>query len=420
MTIISKNNMRSINGKRILSSRGSFFCLLSIVVIVAFYTQLSVKVLEKVTSNQHGDNHMTSNGAYKQEITADRTYLKPKGTALRGCKSFDYGDQTPALNVTSIFNCGSEGSTCRYWYPAKFFDKKCGVGREFHSQLMHMNDLFESKELWLSGPPIVLPWASIIPSKMKVPPVRQGLSWQRHNLSFTHVHKTGGSSIVNAFSSALSLGAKGKRHTMYMPGRVNVVKSRWTIKGVGYNESSKFLDGATKYKKDWGEKDHLLFAVVRDPLERFISAIGQATGASGSTGNVVGKELLDSCVNSNYPTEQECLQCFINLVKKNSTWIEVHFTPMALEIAFATMYKDIPVAVFDFKEVPNLLLELGTSPKKKDKDGHRPGYRKDQILTNMNVDHYNDEMRKDLCDLYKMDAILMRQVGIPSRCEEFI
>jgi hypothetical protein len=78
------------------------------------------------------------------------------------------------------------------------------------------------------------------------------------------------------------------------------------------------------------------------------------------------------------------------------------------------------VAVFDFKEVPNLLLELGTSPKKKDKDGHRPGYRKDQILTNMNVDHYNDEMRKDLCDLYKMDAILMRQVGIPSRCEEFI
>lgn len=402
------------------SFRGLFLCLLFIVIIVAIHTQLSIKVLEKVNSNDYEVIHMSRDGPYKKNFTMNGTYRKPKESVLRGCKNFDYGDQTPALNVTSIFNCGSIESTCRYWYPAKFFDRNCGIGREFNQQLKYMDDLFESKELWLSGPPIVLPWVSIDPSKMKESAARKGLPWQKHNLSFSHVHKTGGSSIVNAFRYALSLGATGRRHTMYMPGRVNIDKSRWTIKGSGYNESSRFLDGATKYKKDWGEKDHLLFAVVRDPAERFISAIGQATGASGSSGNFVGKELMNSCVNSNYPTEQECLRCFINLVKKNSTWIEVHFTPMALEIAFATMYKDIPVAIFEFQDVPNLLLELGTNPQKKEKDGHKPGYRKDQILTNMNVDHYDDEMLKDLCDIYKMDVFFMRQVGFTSRCDEFI
>jgi hypothetical protein len=398
------------NGHRISGARGSFLCLVSIVVIVAFYTRLTVKVLDNVNSHQNEDFHVTGGGSHQQAVTVLRG----------GCKKFDYGDQTPAQNVSSIFNCGSEESTCQYWYPAKFFDKKCGIGKEFNSQLKYMNDLFESKELWLSGPPIVLPWASIIPSKMRASSARTGLPWQRHNLSMIHVHKTGGSSLVDAFQTVRSLGATGKRHTMYMPGRIDGDKNRWTIKGAGYNESSIFLDGTTKYKREWGNKDHLLFAVVRDPAERFISAIGQATGATGSTGNVVGKTLLETCVNSNYPTEQECLRCFIDLVKQNSTWIEVHFTPMALEIAFATMYKDIPVAIFHFQEVPNLLIELGANPNKKLKDGHKPGYRKNPILTNMNVDHYDDEMLRDLCDIYRVDATFLRQVGIPSRCDEFL
>jgi hypothetical protein len=57
--------------------------------------------------------------------------------------------------------------------------------------------------------------------------------------------------------------------------------------GAGYDESSAFLDNAVKYQRpeDWGDDDHTLFAVARDPVERFISAIDQATGAYGSTNN---------------------------------------------------------------------------------------------------------------------------------------
>ena len=142
------------------------------------------------------------------------------------------------------------------------------------------------------------------------------------------------------------------------------------------------------------DNDHTLFAVVRDPVERFISAIGQATGAYGSTNNGIGKQLMDECFKE---ISRQTLRCFVDLMHTNSTWIEVHFTPMVLEISFA-------VAVFPFQQVPHLLAELGSDPNVKKKDGHASGYRKSGILTNMTVADYDDDMMKSLCDVYKMDA----------------
>lgn len=409
-----------MDSNRLFYIRGSFACVLLLVLIVGFYTQLFVKTLDDWNNTYELTEMTRDQSTMQQNNTLDKFHDRSADNLGPDCENFDHGDQTPASNVTSIFNCGSKESSCRYFYPAKFFDPKCGLGREYAEQVAYMNNLFEAKELWLSGPPIVLPWVSIDPDRMKVSAVRNGLPWQRHNLSFTHVHKTGGTSLVAAFSDTLRLGAKGKRRTMYLPGKIYADKNKWSIKGIGYNESSVFLDGATKYKKNWGENDHTLFGVVRDPVERFISAIGQATGAFGSSSNGVGKALLDACVNSNYTTERDCLRCFIDLIKTNSTWIEVHFTPMALEIAFATMYKDIPVAIFDFPEVPKLLFELGTDPNSKKKDGHQPGYRKKALLTNMKVEHYDEEMLKDLCGIYRVDAIFLKQIGVSTPCQKFI
>jgi hypothetical protein len=184
-----------------------------------------------------------------------------------------------------------------------------------------------------------------------------------------------------------------------------------------FMEASRFLEGATKYKRhdEWGERDHTLFAVVRDPVDRFISAIGQATGAYGSTQNDIGQQLLDECLKE---TSRETLRCFIDLMHTNSTWIEVHFTPMVLEISFATIYKDIPVAVFPFTQVPNLLVELGSDPSVKKKDGHKSGYRKSAVLTNMTAADYDDDMLLSLCQVYKMDAMFMRHLGMPTKCEK--
>ncbi len=349
------------------------------------------------------------------------------------CENFDHGDNSPAPNVTSIFNCGSEAGTCHWYFPAKFFHP-CGMGKEFIPQINDMKERYDNETLWLNGPPIVIPYATIDPNKMRSPNRFNG-PWVRHNISMTHVHKTGGTSLVTSFSSILGKGAKGMRHTVYMPAstppprkkeplptttRINKrpkLKQRSTIYGPAFHKASTFLDGAVKYRKEWGMTDHTLFAVVRDPADRFISAIGQATGAFGSTANGVGKKLVEECVKG---TSKESLSCFVDLVQNNSTWVEVHFTPMVMEISFATIYKDIPVAVFPFTEVPNLMRELGSDPNLKKKDGHKKGYRKDEVLTNMQVSDYDEEMMKKLCHVYKMDAVFMHQIGMSNSCDPYV
>jgi len=447
---------------RSVKGAGTFFCVLVIVLIVGFYTLLELGVLDEVKGPEGVDLKSATQILEEKEAATSQVVDNPPAiydkqiqvtapedeeeetdkdeasTSSTSCGDFDHGDRSYLENVTSIFNCGSEDGTCHWYHPAKFLDGSCGVGKEFVPQLEYMKELYDSQELWLSGPPIVIPWASIVPAKMRTNPFKEG-NWSRHNLSMTHVHKTGGTSLVSAFSSVLSRGATGKRHTVYMPGKKTLVltaaqqrmrdkrikdgmkvqngPNKSVIYGSQFNQSSAFLDGATKYKRegDWGEKDHTLFAVVRDPAERFISAIGQATGAFGSSQNGIAKQLLDECLKD---TTKATLNCFIDLMKTNSTWVEVHFTPMVLEISFATIYKDIPVAVFPFQEVPNLLKELAMNPVSKRKDGHKSGYRKSDVLTNMTVADYDDDMLKKLCEVYKMDAIFMKHIGMSTNCEK--
>jgi len=186
-------------------------------------------------------------------------------------------------------------------------------------------------------------------------------------------------------------------------------------------ESSLFLDGAVKVQStttSWGVDQHTVFAVVRDPAERFISAIGQATGGRGSNiRNGVGKRLREEC--GSRETGRDTLKCFVNLVKSNGTWIELHFTPMALEISFATMYKDIPVAIFPFGDLPSLLYEFDADPMGKIKDGAAKGFRASDVLTNMTVADYDDDDLRILCEIYMVDVVFLRHIGFANHCDRF-
>jgi len=301
--------------------------------------------------------------------------------------------------------------------------------------------------LWKRGPPIVLPWVSLHPGiKPNGKHPGRTLPLPLHNLSMVHVHKTGGTSLVTAFSSLSShRNIKGKRMITYQPmtsrrrprARAKKLKKNVSTKlrqivreraetlerdiesrDPRYRkESGAFLDGAVKYRRNWGEREHTLLAVVRDPAERFISAIGQATGAYGSSNNGVADWLKDTCLKK---TGTATLRCFVDVMMKNGTWIEVHFTPMALEISFATMYKDIPVAVFPFIEVPTLMYELNQKPGVKKKDGKKKGFRKSKVLTTLSVRDYDEETLRDLCNVYEVDVLFLQHIGYATKCDSYI
>jgi len=326
------------------------------------------------------------------------------------CTSFDYGNISPTNNVTSIFNCGSRKGMCRWYFPARFFHEECGVGRKYSYLLHSMEQMRKNKTLWEKMPLIILPTASMHPN------MRKGYRYDddpfpRHNISMTHIHKTAGTSMVAAFGKLKSLGAKTSRHTVYIHGKNDTEQEKFR------NVSSKFLDGVVKYQKNWGIKDHTLIGIIRDPADRFISAVGQAMGGIGSSRNGIALKLRRECI---MKTSKETLRCVINTVKHKSTWIEIHFTPMALEVSFATMYKDIPVALFPFKVVPLLMYELGENPHERKKDGKNPGYRKNIVLTNMTISDYDDEMMHDLCVIYRLDVLFLRHLGYATRCDSYI
>ena len=380
----------------------------------------------------HEHEHEHEQTPSSEDTAKDNTKITPttKSTTV-DCASFDHGDTSPATDIKSLFNCNSKEGKCKWHYPAKFFDEHCGIGKDYIDQIQTLKDLHEKKELWLNGPPIIIPWAAITPQvnnhKYRKEP------YPTHNISMTHVHKTGGTSLVAAFSVIVRSKAKGKRLTVYQPGRTPPPKAKSTllrgktipknprnydapahVASRRYNETSAFLDGAVKYRSTWGLHDHTLFAVIRDPAERFISAIGQATGAFGSSNNGVAKLLIEECVKS---TPKESLSCFVDLIQRDGTLVEVHFTPMVMEISFATMWKDIPVAVFPFEEVPDLMNELGADPKSKKKDGHVSGYRKNAVLTNMTFSDYDDDSLSKLCQIYLMDVLFMHHLGYETHCD---
>lgn len=239
-------------------------------------------------------------------------------------------------------------------------------------------------------------------------------------LSFLHVHKAGGSSLHNAFNfMASSKNALLVRHKFfdpsYSPGKPKKI-TRASEEMTNFTLQS--LATASKYPdEEFAPQQHVIFAAVRDPTERFISSIGQALGANGSSGNHIAPTLKKACIKE---TSAETLKCLAHYVQDYGFWIELHFTPQVIDIAFTTMWQDVPIAMFSFKNLKDILNHFGREHVHV-RDGSNDRYRADPILTNMTVADYDEESLRIVCDIYEMDVRMQRSLGyeVP-RCDPYI
>ena len=388
--------------------------LFSVLVIALMASSMDLYSAKPPTTIQNAASTSTSTSTSTMDAVAPSTSkpitkLQTKATASPDpCLGFDtYGNRSAASQVSSIFNCGSTHGLCTWYYPSQFFHSTCGSGKTFIHWLQYMEEHRVAKTLWSGGmPPIVLPWASLSP---ELKPQFRSEPFPRHNISMIHVHKTGGTSMVLAFDELKRVGAPMQRHVSYLQ---NMPEPKADL---SYNETSRLLDGVVRYQTEWGETDHTLIAVVRDPALRFISAIGQAMGGQGSN-TKIASELRQTCLKK---TARETLRCCVDKIQMEGFWFEVHFTPMVLEISFASLFKDIPIAVFPFSAVPKIMYELDQNPTIKRKDGTMPGFRKDPVLTGMSMDDYDEELLRDLCDLYRVDTLFLQYLGHTSTCDRY-
>lgn len=266
-------------------------------------------------------------------------------------------DQVPVTMEDSIFNCHSHNGKCKYFRPSHFFHHKCGLGYKYFHLLQEMDSLREKKLLWPMQPPIPLCYLSLTPDMMYLSDTTTTSPKHQINLTFIHIHKNGGSSLVQAFkdfqiANSDVMKVRHGMHVVYVQGGHS--QSKW-------EESRNFLKGSVRYQHSsvWDMEqysNHLTIAIVRDPVERFISAVGQVTSDHHKKKGFHVK-LKDDCLTETYDAT---LWCFLRIIKKEGFGIDLHFTPQALELGFVTMHIDLPVAIFPFSVLGDVLESIGS------------------------------------------------------------
>jgi len=387
--------------------------------------------------------------------TRYRTTANLPNKGKKECSPLDiFGDISPLTASTdapieaihSIFNCNSQESPsadkvltgrCKWFFPNHFFNETCGDGHSYRSQLQYLQIMQRNGSLWPYMPSIFLHTVSLHPH-MEWKWSYRNEPFQTLNLTMIHVHKTGGSSMVQAYRdlnhrlpkvNGVDHGLSSNVYLVYKPKFTNTPALSSTLDS---SLTLHLLQNVTKYPSSWGTNDHILIAMVRDPIQRFISSLGQAMGGAGSKSSrkslISVQQLVSTCLTNKTHDKstqgerrQKVLKCAIEYIEKNGYWFDVHFTPMVLEIAFVTgIEQSIPVAIFPFEALPAILYELGANPFRKFKDGSKLGVRPDIRLTEMSVKDLDLDMLRDVCELYRVDVIFMKHLGYSTQCDNIL
>jgi hypothetical protein len=401
----------------------------------------SVDDRNKDSSHSHSDSYDGMLSSSKQEHTS----LRVSKDQLFDCSdSVDRFSQrnVQASKIQSPFNCFLPNAKCKYYYPANFFDTSCGIGKEYSHYLKTLEEKRLNRTLWnfmpaMGYPTLTLNYTCLQNGKHFSNGVTPTTSDSLHDigphytgdtvciterLSFLHVHKVGGTSLHAALNyMSMSKSSSLQRHKFFTPSHspdATPKKKQGGEDNPIFTQTKEALAHAIKYPVDeFGPEQHVMFAFVRDPLERFISSIGQATGASGSTSNKISGVLNEKCLKE---TSRETLTCISKYVRDNGFWIELHFTPQVIDISFTTLYSDVPVALFPFQELKSILTYLGRGDAH-GRDGTKSTYRTDEVFTNMNVSDYDEESIEIVCKIYEMDVLMQRSMGLEvPRCDPYV
>lgn len=372
-------------------------CIVLCLLVIVLFKYASSSVMLILFSNQKSESSISETCKYQLYI--QRRDRKPSDP-----------------NIESIFNCHSSFGKCQYFRPTHFFSS-CGAGSKYEHLLEDMFQMRTNGDLWKEMPPILLAYLKLDPKYMKPKQeiVGKEFIFDRQNLSFIHVHKCGGSSLVTSVRDAdldllpISVLPPQYNNSKYYKGSYTLYSPKKNKKRNDDNWLvAKYLaNNAVTYRSpsDWNETNHMIVAVVRDPIDRFLSAVGHVSSEKFAD---YGGDLREQCLKS---TTRETMKCFLALIRDGGYWIDLHFTPMVLEMSFATAGQDAPIAVFPFEYLPSIIENVGGNPRRKRKDGKKPGYRP-SVLSNLKAEDLDADILYEICKLYEIDVLFLKSLGM--------
>ena len=312
---------------------------------------------------------------------------------------------TPLRKMQSIgtdkdlFDCHTANATCHLFRPLEFFAEN-HPGHRYLSMLEEMGGELPNLPRmthfhWSSrGSKMQLAAENI--SEKDPHPL---LHYLPPDVTFFHMRKTGGTSLHHAIGHLSKfIQQKGARTKVkrYIP-------CPGFLRKKCENEA---LAHMRKVKRDQdGNRNHVVFAVVRDPVSRFLSAVGQAMDDTIPT----GQRLRQTCLDES--SIQKTIRCVLQHLKEKGVKTDVHFCPMAMNLFVLMRGINVQVALFETHHFPKILKFFGSSGMHM-RDRSIQDYLKSALLAKMSVQDLDSESIRVICQLYAVDVEMLKYVGL--------
>ena len=276
------------------------------------------------------------------------------------------------LSIQKFLDCSMDESPCCYFYPTSFFERS-SLGL-LQSKQQAKRQLYGSPNRTLHAN-----WV-----RFMLPP---SLDW-----TYIHVRKAGG----NTMYEFAKLIARSKTHM-----RVEIMPSvpvHQHVQNIGnraFIAQMKEMANVTTF-----------FTFIRDPISRFVSAMGQVADKKRNALGAV------DCLRPDNPTSE--MMCVLQHLKRGQL-VNDHFTPASIEL-FQMMFglRDKRVAVFPLESMNEFIKLWGMTP-----------FRQNEANTGVKMKYSTDvlteDMIRDICKVYEPVVHMMRLLEMSvSQCDAFI
>jgi hypothetical protein len=348
---------------------------------------------------------------------------------------------------------GSQQSPKSQFYPRRFFEQ--GAGRPWLEQLQATQDDLKLQSRFLWYRPTAIQQEHIVESSILVGKSNSARSTPTNTTTATvccpalvyyHVHKNGGGSMarhvpldMDAYNSDRERVMGREEYAKACRQRMQQVYDNLQSSGGGYYNST----GETKRDALQPQQQTVesIFTFLRDPIERFLSSLGQVL--QGPVG--IMRNSISPCYQS--MTTAALIECVLDKMEghpeqeqtpkdsagiatvstlsssfssKRTSFLDQHFAPQSYELYSGILGYDIGIAVFDLRDSLSWIVEeLGGSANQKPINSAVGSavWRFPQFQLSTSV--LTSSMKRRICTLYQPDVLLLRETGVTSTsCDE--